>query len=59
MTVKLFFLYGAALLLDPFGPREKICKESTVGVILMGGQFCEHVLQVVINPQPVYMMALA
>ena len=53
MTVKLFFLYDAALLLNNFGPWEKICKESTVGVILMGSQFCEHVLQVVINPETV------
>ncbi len=42
-----------ALLLDHFGPGEKICKESTVGVVLMGGQFCEHVFQVVINPESV------
>ena len=36
MTVKLFFLYNAALLLDHFGPGKKSCEESTIGVILMG-----------------------
>ena len=55
-TVNLIFLYSATLLLNHFEPEEKICKESTVGVILMGSQFCEHVLQVVINSE---LLALA
>lgn len=53
MIVKLFFLYGAALLLDHFGPGKKICEESTIGVILMGSQFCEYILQIIINPETV------
>ena len=53
MIVKLFFLYDAALLLDYFGPGKKICEESTIGVILMGSQFCEYILQIIINPETV------
>lgn len=53
MIVKLFFLYDAALLLDHFGPGKKICEESTIGVILMGSQFCEYILQIIINPETV------
>ena len=51
-----FFRYSATLLLNHFEPGENICKKSTVGVILMGSQFCEHVLQVVINSE---LLALA
>lgn len=49
---QIIFLYSAALYLDYLGPGEKIRKESTVGVILMGSQFCEHVLKVIITPEP-------
>ena len=53
LTVKSFFLYSAALLLVHFGSGEKICRESKACVRLICSQFCEHVLQGVINPETV------